>query len=41
MAVRLLITDDHGVVRQGLCMFLSLDLELGVEGSQTAKRCFS
>ena len=32
MAVRILITDDHGVVRQGLKMFLSLDPELEVVG---------
>src|SRR5829696_1634210 len=28
MAIRVLITDDHGVVRQGLRMFLGLDPEL-------------
>jgi NarL family two-component system response regulator LiaR len=32
MAIRVLITDDHGVVRQGLRMFLSLDPELEVVG---------
>ena len=32
MAVRVLIADDHGVVRQGLRMFLSLDPELAVVG---------
>jgi NarL family two-component system response regulator LiaR len=32
LAVRILITDDHGVVRQGLKMFLSLDPELEVVG---------
>jgi DNA-binding NarL/FixJ family response regulator len=32
MATRVLITDDHGVVRQGLRMFLSLDPELEVVG---------
>lgn len=32
MAVRVLITDDHGVVRQGLKMFLSLDPGLEVVG---------
>jgi NarL family two-component system response regulator LiaR len=32
MTVRILITDDHGVVRQGLRMFLSLDPELEVVG---------
>ena len=32
MAVRVLITDDHGVVRQGLRMFLSLDPELEIVG---------
>lgn len=32
MTVRVLITDDHGVVRQGLRMFLSRDPELEVVG---------
>src|SRR5215210_3016821 len=32
MTVRILITDDHGVVRQGLRMFLSLDPEFEVVG---------
>src|SRR5919205_2842356 len=32
MVVRILITDDHGVVRQGLRMFLSLDPQLEVVG---------
>ena len=32
MTVRILITDDHGVVRQGLRMFLSLDPQLEVVG---------
>ena len=32
MVTRILITDDHGVVRQGLRMFLSLDPELEVVG---------
>ena len=32
MAIRVLITDDHGVVRQGLRMFLSLDPEVEVVG---------
>jgi NarL family two-component system response regulator LiaR len=32
MAIRVLIADDHGVVRQGLRMFLSLDPELLVVG---------
>jgi DNA-binding NarL/FixJ family response regulator len=32
MTIRILITDDHGVVRQGLRMFLSLDPELEVVG---------
>jgi two-component system, NarL family, response regulator LiaR len=32
MTVKILITDDHGVVRQGLRMFLSLDPELEVIG---------
>lgn len=32
MAIRILITDDHGVVRQGLRMFLSLDPDIEVVG---------
>ena len=32
MAIRILIVDDHSVVRQGLRMFLSLDPELDVIG---------
>jgi two-component system, NarL family, response regulator LiaR len=32
MAIRVLITDDHGVVRQGLRMFLSLDPDIDVVG---------
>jgi DNA-binding NarL/FixJ family response regulator len=32
MAIRILIADDHGVVRQGLRMFLALDPELEVVG---------
>ena len=32
MAIRVLITDDHGVVRQGLRMYLGLDPELEVVG---------
>jgi two-component system, NarL family, response regulator LiaR len=32
MTVRILIVDDHGMVRQGLRMFLSLDPELAVVG---------
>ena len=32
MTTRILITDDHGVVRQGLRMFLSLDPDLEVVG---------
>ena len=35
MAIRVLITDDHGVVRQGLRMFLSLDPEIEVVGEAT------
>jgi DNA-binding NarL/FixJ family response regulator len=35
MAIRVLITDDHGVVRQGLRMFLSLDPEVEVVGEAT------
>jgi NarL family two-component system response regulator LiaR len=32
MSIRILIADDHGVVRQGLQMFLALDPELQVVG---------
>lgn len=32
MAIRVLITDDHGVVRQGLRMYLSLDPDIEVVG---------
>jgi NarL family two-component system response regulator LiaR len=32
MAIRILITDDHNVVRQGLRMFLSLDPDIEVVG---------
>ena len=32
MSIRIVIADDHGVVRQGLRMFLSLDPELEVVG---------
>ena len=32
MAIRILIADDHAVVRQGLRMFLGLDAELDVVG---------
>lgn len=32
MTIRVLIVDDHAVVRQGLCMFLSADQELEVVG---------
>jgi DNA-binding NarL/FixJ family response regulator len=32
MAIRILIVDDHGVVRQGLRMYLTLDPELEVVG---------
>lgn len=32
MTIRVLITDDHGVVRQGLRMFLSLDPDIEVIG---------
>jgi NarL family two-component system response regulator LiaR len=32
MGIRILIVDDHGVVRQGLHMYLALDAELEVVG---------
>ncbi len=35
MAIRVLIADDHSVVRQGLKMFLGLDPELTVVGEAT------
>lgn len=35
MAIRILIADDHSVVRQGLRMFLGLDQELDVVGEAT------
>jgi two-component system, NarL family, response regulator LiaR len=38
MATRILITDDHGVVRQGLRMFLSLDPDLEVVGEASNGR---
>lgn len=46
MTIRILLVDDHGVVRQGLRMFLSLDSELevvgeasnGAEGIELARR---
>ena len=38
MAIRILITDDHGVVRQGLRMFLSLEPDLEVVGEASNGR---
>jgi NarL family two-component system response regulator LiaR len=35
MSIRILIVDDHGVVRQGLRMYLGLDPELEVVGEAT------
>jgi NarL family two-component system response regulator LiaR len=35
MAIRILIADDHSVVRQGLRMFLALDSDLDVVGEAT------
>jgi YesN/AraC family two-component response regulator len=32
MTIKVLIADDHGVVRQGLKMFLSLDSDIEVVG---------
>ena len=36
MTIRIVIADDHGVVRQGLRMFLALDEELEVIRTTTA-----
>jgi two-component system, NarL family, response regulator LiaR len=38
MAIRVLITDDHGVVRQGLRMFLSLDPDIRIVGEASDGR---
>jgi DNA-binding NarL/FixJ family response regulator len=38
MSIRILIADDHHVVRQGLRMFLSLDPELEIVGEATNGR---
>ena len=38
MTIRILVTDDHGVVRQGLRMFLELDPELEVVGRGRERR---
>jgi two-component system, NarL family, response regulator LiaR len=38
MATRVLITDDHGVVRRGLRMFLSLDPDIQVVGEASNGR---
>ena len=35
MAIRVVIVDDHSVVRQGLRMFLGLDPEINVIGEAT------
>jgi NarL family two-component system response regulator LiaR len=35
MTIRILVVDDHGVVRQGLRMFLSLDPEFQIVGEAT------
>ena len=35
MTIRILIADDHSVVRQGLHMFLALDPELEIVGEAT------
>lgn len=32
MTIRVLLVDDHAVVRQGLCMFLALDADIEVVG---------
>jgi DNA-binding NarL/FixJ family response regulator len=44
MPIRILIADDHSVVRKGLAMFLGLDPELEVvgeaeDGSEAVRRC--
>jgi two-component system, NarL family, response regulator LiaR len=44
MAIRILVVDDHSVVRQGLKMFLGLDTELEVvgeagDGAEAINRC--
>ena len=38
MAIRIVITDDHGVVRQGLRMYLSLDPDIQVVGEASNGR---
>jgi DNA-binding NarL/FixJ family response regulator len=38
VAIRVLITDDHGVVRQGLRMFLSLDPDIQIVGEASDGR---
>lgn len=38
MAIRIVITDDHGVVRQGLRMYLSLDPDFEVVGEASDGR---
>src|SRR4028118_1051086 len=38
MMIRVLITDDHSVVRQGLRMFLSLDPDIQVVGEASDGR---
>lgn len=44
MTIKLLIVDDHSVVRQGLHMFLSLDDDLEVvgeamDGAEAIEKC--
>ena len=34
MTIRILLADDHAVVRQGLKMFLELDADLVVAGEE-------
>ena len=38
MSIRLVLVDDHSVVRQGLKMFLSLDPELEVVGKPATEK---
>lgn len=39
MPIRILIADDHAVVRQGFKMFLGLDEEFEITGEPTNSNC--